>query len=67
VCVLTRIRVAEFFQNGSWLLTKAQAALERLREWSGESELDLYFYIKEFFIEVLSTRCRRRGFRMLQS
>jgi len=46
-------RVGKFFQKGSELLTKAQAALERLREWSGESEPDLYFYIKEFFIEVL--------------
>jgi len=30
-----------------------RAALKKLREWSGESEPDLYFRVKEFFIEVL--------------
>jgi len=35
------------------LLTRAEAALKRLKEWSGGSEPDLYFYVKELFVEVL--------------
>lgn len=34
-------------------MTKADAALDRLRKWAGDSEPDLYPYLKEFFVEVL--------------
>lgn len=35
-------------------MTRAQSALNRLTRWNGVEERDLYFYIKEFFVEVLS-------------
>jgi hypothetical protein len=34
-------------------LTKADAALDRLHKWAGDSEPDLYSYLKDFFVEVL--------------
>lgn len=34
-------------------MTKADAALDRLRKWAGDSEPDLYPYLKDFFVEVL--------------
>jgi hypothetical protein len=34
-------------------VTKAQEALDRIRRWSGGNQPDLYFYIKDFFVEAL--------------
>jgi hypothetical protein len=34
-------------------LALAQRSLNRLREWSGDSEMDLYPYVKDFFCHVL--------------